>query len=100
MSSVRHVETIFAAFYKSLPVVKLRIECLRTKNEGAVALDWELGDETEIPFDSLVFILLVISLVPYFHFDVYIGSGNTMVIVPDTSIIPFRPGTMHLWADI
>ncbi|KAF3322441.1 embryogenesis-associated protein EMB8 isoform X1 [Carex littledalei] len=54
----RHVETIFAAIYRALPVVKLRRKCLRTKDDGAVALDWVLGDETELPFDSPVLILL------------------------------------------
>ncbi|KAJ3706617.1 hypothetical protein LUZ61_010322 [Rhynchospora tenuis] len=54
----RHIETIFASFYRSLPDVKLRRECLRTKDDGAVALDWVLGDETQIPFDSPVLILL------------------------------------------
>ncbi|KAF3335682.1 embryogenesis-associated protein EMB8 [Carex littledalei] len=60
----RHAETIFAAFYKSLPVIKLRRECLRTKDDGAVALDLVSGDDTELPFGSPVFIFLVVSLVP------------------------------------
>jgi hypothetical protein len=61
----RHVETIFAAFCRSLPVVKLKRECLRTKDDGAIALDWVLGDETELPFDSPLLILLVVSLLPF-----------------------------------
>ncbi|KAL5719011.1 embryogenesis-associated protein emb8 [Ranunculus cassubicifolius] len=55
-----HVETIFAAFFRSLPSgVKLRRECLRTADNGSVALDWVSGDDMAgIPADSPVLILL------------------------------------------
>lgn len=55
----RHVETIFAAFFRSVPDVALRRECLRTSDDGAVALDWVSGDDRRLPFDSPVLILLV-----------------------------------------
>ncbi|XP_072958521.1 embryogenesis-associated protein EMB8 [Typha angustifolia] len=54
----RHVETIFAAFFRSLPDVALRRECLRTRDDGSVALDWVSGDERRLPLDSPVLILL------------------------------------------
>uniref|UniRef100_A0A5B7C7H0 AB hydrolase-1 domain-containing protein n=1 Tax=Davidia involucrata TaxID=16924 RepID=A0A5B7C7H0_DAVIN len=54
----RHLETIFAAFFRSLPDVKIRRECLRTKDNGAVALDWVSGDDRQLPADSPVLILL------------------------------------------
>ncbi|XP_051145746.1 embryogenesis-associated protein EMB8 [Andrographis paniculata] len=53
-----HVETIFAAFFRSLPDVRLRRECLRTSDGGAVALDWVSGDDRSLPPDSPVLILL------------------------------------------
>lgn len=74
------METIFAAFYRSLPVVKLRRECLRTKDDGAVALDWVSGDETELPFGSPVLILLVVFLIP---FSLILLWYIAMVIVHD-----------------
>ncbi|KAM7494398.1 hypothetical protein LguiB_029007 [Lonicera macranthoides] len=54
----RHVETIFAAFFRSLPDVRFRRECLRTKDGGAVALDWVSGDQRLLPSVSPVLILL------------------------------------------
>nr|GME03231.1 embryogenesis-associated protein EMB8 [Ipomoea batatas] len=54
----RHAETIFAAFFRSLPDLKLRRECLRTKDNGSVALDWVAGDDRRLPPDSPVLILL------------------------------------------
>ncbi|KAL6633875.1 hypothetical protein ACP70R_026546 [Stipagrostis hirtigluma subsp. patula] len=54
----RHVETIFAAFTRSLPAVRLRRECLRAPDDGAVALDWVSGDERALPRDAPVLILL------------------------------------------
>ncbi|KAI3453321.1 hypothetical protein Pfo_009984 [Paulownia fortunei] len=54
----RHVETIFAAFFRSLPDVRFRRECLRTRDDGAVALDWVSGDDRNLPSDSPVLILL------------------------------------------
>ncbi|KAJ0962146.1 hypothetical protein J5N97_029974 [Dioscorea zingiberensis] len=53
-----HVETIFAAFFRSLPDVTLRRECLRTPDDGAVALDWVAADDRRLPFESPVLILL------------------------------------------
>ncbi|CAL9077567.1 unnamed protein product [Musa acuminata var. zebrina] len=53
-----HVETIFAAFFRSQPAVPLRRECLRTRDDGAVALDWVVGDDRQLPADSPVLILL------------------------------------------
>lgn len=55
----RHVETIYAAFYRSVPLVRLRRECLRTKDNGSVALDWVAGDDTSLPPESPILILLV-----------------------------------------
>ncbi|XP_056174063.1 embryogenesis-associated protein EMB8 [Syzygium oleosum] len=54
----RHVETIFASFFRSLPDVRLRRECLRTLDDGAVALDWVSGDDRSVPPDAPVLILL------------------------------------------
>ncbi|XWS50160.1 hypothetical protein CRYUN_Cryun12cG0065100 [Craigia yunnanensis] len=54
----RHVETIFAAFFRSVPQVRLRRECLRVKDGGSVALDWVSGDHRRLPPDSPVLILL------------------------------------------
>ncbi|XP_057518276.1 embryogenesis-associated protein EMB8 isoform X2 [Amaranthus tricolor] len=58
IGSNRHVETIFAAFYRSLPEVKYKRECLRTKDDGAVALDWVAGDHSTLPPLSSILILL------------------------------------------
>ncbi|KAL3645512.1 hypothetical protein CASFOL_010692 [Castilleja foliolosa] len=54
----RHVETIFAAFFRSLPDVKFRRECLRTRDDGVVALDWVSGDDRNLPSDAPLLILL------------------------------------------
>ncbi|KAF5207062.1 Embryogenesis-associated protein emb8 [Thalictrum thalictroides] len=54
----RHVETIFAAFFRSLPGVRFRRECLRTADNGTVSLDWVSGDDLELPADSPLLILL------------------------------------------
>ncbi|TKY67908.1 Embryogenesis-associated protein EMB8 [Spatholobus suberectus] len=54
----RHLETIFAAFFRSVPNVRLQRECLRTHDGGAVALDWVSGDDRRLPPDSPVLILL------------------------------------------
>ncbi|XP_031262756.1 embryogenesis-associated protein EMB8 isoform X1 [Pistacia vera] len=53
-----HVETIFAAFFRSQPDVRLKRECLRTKDDGSVALDWVSGDHQRLPPDSPLLILL------------------------------------------
>eukprot|EP00262_Sarcandra_glabra_P002106 TRINITY_DN12365_c0_g1_i1.p1 TRINITY_DN12365_c0_g1~~TRINITY_DN12365_c0_g1_i1.p1 ORF type:complete len:375 (-),score=31.63 TRINITY_DN12365_c0_g1_i1:252-1376(-) len=54
----RHVETIFAAFFRSLPDITFRRECLRTRDDGSLALDWVSGDERTLPVESPVLILL------------------------------------------
>ncbi|GMY30634.1 embryogenesis-associated protein EMB8-like [Fagus crenata] len=53
-----HMETIYASFYRSLPDVRLRRECLRTKDNGSVSLDWVSGDDRHLPSDSPLLILL------------------------------------------
>ncbi|XP_035543345.1 embryogenesis-associated protein EMB8-like isoform X2 [Juglans regia] len=54
----RHMETIFASFFRSLPDVRLRRECLRTQDNGCVALDWVSGDHRHLPPESPLLILL------------------------------------------
>ncbi|KAL2329283.1 hypothetical protein Fmac_022710 [Flemingia macrophylla] len=58
LASNRHLETIFAAFFRSVPDVRLRRECLRTQDGGAVALDWVAADHRRLPLDSPLIILL------------------------------------------
>ncbi|KAI5329305.1 PREDICTED: embryogenesis-associated [Prunus dulcis] len=58
IGSNRHVETIFASFYRSTPDVRLRRECLRTTDDGAVSLDWVSSDDRLLPPDSPLLILL------------------------------------------
>ncbi|CAL1373688.1 unnamed protein product [Linum trigynum] len=58
IASNRHVETIFASFFRSIPEVRFKRECLRTKDDGAVALDWVSGDDRQLPPESPVLILL------------------------------------------
>ena len=55
----RHAETIFAAFFRSVPDVRLRRQCLRTADGGSVALDWVAGDDRSLPDDAPLLILLV-----------------------------------------
>ncbi|KAF0890690.1 hypothetical protein E2562_004194 [Oryza meyeriana var. granulata] len=59
IASNRHVETIFPAFAQSFPTIALRRECLRTLDDGAVALDWVSGDDRVLPRDVPVLILLI-----------------------------------------
>ncbi|GER39575.1 alpha/beta hydrolase domain containing protein 1 [Striga asiatica] len=66
----RHVETIFAAFFRSLPEVNFRRECLRTTDDGVVSLDWVSGDDRKLPSDAPLLILLV---------GLSGGSGDTYV---------------------
>ncbi|XP_078440348.1 esterase/lipase/thioesterase family protein [Wolffia australiana] len=56
--SNNHLETIFAAFFRSVPDVCLRRECIRTVDGGSVALDWCSGDDRLLPADAPVLILL------------------------------------------
>ncbi|XP_024378237.1 embryogenesis-associated protein EMB8 [Physcomitrium patens] len=53
--SNRHVETIFAAFFRSLPGFTFRRECLRMADGGTVALDWP---QPELQNPKAVLILL------------------------------------------
>ncbi|KAI5062332.1 hypothetical protein GOP47_0022871, partial [Adiantum capillus-veneris] len=39
----RHQETIFASFFRILPNIIFRRECLRMEDNGTVALDWPVG---------------------------------------------------------
>lgn len=52
----RHVETIFAAFFRSLPKLTFRRECLRMADGGTVALDWP---QPEVPNPKALLVLLV-----------------------------------------
>ncbi|KAK7258178.1 hypothetical protein RIF29_32684 [Crotalaria pallida] len=54
----RHLETIFASFFRSLPHLKLRRECLITPDGGAVALDWVSADDRTLSPDSPLLVLL------------------------------------------
>ncbi|GKV38826.1 hypothetical protein SLEP1_g46693 [Rubroshorea leprosula] len=54
----RHIETLFAAFYRSVPDVRYRRECLRTQDDGTVALDWVGGDHRRLSADVPILILL------------------------------------------
>ncbi|KMZ60404.1 Abhydrolase domain-containing protein [Zostera marina] len=54
----RHIETIFAAFYRSVPDVVLKRECVRTNDDGVVSLDWVFGEDLDLSFNSPILILL------------------------------------------
>lgn len=60
-----HVETIFAAFYRSLPKLTYERECLKMPDGGTVAVDWPINGEDEevwrgqLEEDVPVLILLV-----------------------------------------
>lgn len=53
-----HVETIFAAFFRKIPDVRLKRECLRTQDDGTVTLDWVSGDARNLPDNSPILLLL------------------------------------------
>ncbi|GJR58774.1 embryogenesis-associated protein EMB8-like protein [Tanacetum coccineum] len=53
-----HVETIFANKLRSSPYVRYRRECLRTSDDGVVALDWVAGDDKCLSPKSPILILL------------------------------------------
>ncbi|XP_050365616.1 embryogenesis-associated protein EMB8 [Argentina anserina] len=53
------VETILAAFYRDTPNINLRRECLRTKDNGSVSLDWVPVDDRLLPADAPLLILLL-----------------------------------------
>lgn len=74
-----HVETIFAAFFRSLPDIKLKRECIRTKDDGSVALDWISGDHQLLPPDSPVLILMVRPLLfELFCFCSYFSGDSSL----------------------
>lgn len=52
----RHVETIFAAFFRTLPHLTYRRECLRMADGGTVALDWPLV-EVQNPNGAILLLL-------------------------------------------
>lgn len=54
-----HVETIFAAWFRTLPEVRFKRQCLRSQDGGSLALDWVAGDVSKLPADSPILILLV-----------------------------------------
>ncbi|XP_047315720.1 embryogenesis-associated protein EMB8-like [Impatiens glandulifera] len=54
----RHIETIFASFFRNIPDVRFRRECLRMKDGGVVSLDWVSGDDLRLPSNSPTLILL------------------------------------------
>ncbi|PWA94270.1 esterase/lipase/thioesterase family protein [Artemisia annua] len=58
VGSSTHVETIFAYLFRTTPDVRFRRECLRTKDNGTVALDWVSGDYGALPPDAPTLILL------------------------------------------
>ncbi|XP_024994101.1 embryogenesis-associated protein EMB8-like [Cynara cardunculus var. scolymus] len=58
VASNRHIETIFASKFRSVPDVRFRRECLRTKDNGTVALDWVAGDDRSLSPNSPTLILL------------------------------------------
>ncbi|KAJ9549840.1 hypothetical protein OSB04_022383 [Centaurea solstitialis] len=53
-----HLETIFAFFFRSTPYVRYQRECLRTKDNGTVSIDWVAGDHRSLPADTPTLILL------------------------------------------
>lgn len=59
VGSNTHVETIFAYLFRTTPDVRFKRECLRTKDNGTVALDWVAGDHRTLPPDAPTLILLV-----------------------------------------
>ncbi|KAJ7538604.1 hypothetical protein O6H91_11G055900 [Diphasiastrum complanatum] len=72
----KHVETIFAAFLRSLPYINFRRECLRMDDGGTVALDWPIaGADKELwstkPSDGAPVLILLPGLTG--------GSGDTYV---------------------
>ena len=52
----RSLETVFAAFFRSLPRLPFRCECLCMPDGGTIALDWPLPD---IPSPKAMLNLLV-----------------------------------------
>ncbi|XP_002971512.2 embryogenesis-associated protein EMB8 [Selaginella moellendorffii] len=66
IGSNRHVETVFAAFYRHRPKMRFRRECLRMIDGGTVALDWPvMGEDRDaakwrekLPSDAPVLIFL------------------------------------------
>jgi len=61
----RHVETIFAALFRSLPKLTFRRECVLMSDGGTVALDWPLPEVTN-PKAVLVLLVCLHLLLPEF----------------------------------
>ncbi|KAK9053083.1 hypothetical protein SSX86_029713 [Deinandra increscens subsp. villosa] len=58
VGSNTHLETIFAYFFRSTPDVRFRRQCLRTKDNGTVSIDWVAGDHRNLSPNSPTLILL------------------------------------------
>ncbi|XP_076927679.1 embryogenesis-associated protein EMB8-like [Bidens hawaiensis] len=58
VGSNTHLETIFAFYFRSTPDVSLRRQCLRTKDDGSVSLDWVVGDDRNLSPNAPTLILL------------------------------------------
>ncbi|WCJ18750.1 alpha/beta-Hydrolases superfamily protein [Euphorbia peplus] len=54
----RHVETIFASFFRMAPLVRYKRECFITKDGGVVTLDWISGDSRRQAPETPVLILM------------------------------------------
>ncbi|KAI4312660.1 hypothetical protein MLD38_037462 [Melastoma candidum] len=72
----RHVETIFAAFFRKLPEVRFKRECLRTPDDGSVALGWVSGDDGRLPPDSPLLVLLDVACSVFFWCELDILLSN------------------------
>ncbi|KAK1382268.1 Embryogenesis-associated protein EMB8 [Heracleum sosnowskyi] len=53
-----HLETIFAAWFRTLPEVRFKRQCLRSQDGGSLTLDWVAGDVSKLPVNAPVLILL------------------------------------------
>jgi len=62
----RHVETVFAAFFRSLPKLTFRRECVRMADGGTVALDWPLPEVTNPKAVLVLLVCLLHLLLPEF----------------------------------
>ncbi|KAD3641407.1 hypothetical protein E3N88_30631 [Mikania micrantha] len=58
--SNRHIETIFASFFREIPDVKLKRECLRTPDDGTVTLDWVSGDAGNLPGNTPILLHMLV----------------------------------------
>ncbi|KAE8679136.1 Embryoproteinsis-associated protein EMB8 [Hibiscus syriacus] len=95
----RHLETIFAAFFRTVPDVKYRRECLRTKDNGTIALDWVCGDHSTLPPDSPILILLEGKAVNFnglISYPILWGCANSPVTTPQLQTDSFTADTCHV----